>query len=57
MPHGPRFECRFAFKGWQRFWRCRVQLQSPLLELRGSFEGTPAQTPETPGLKHGEMEV
>lgn len=40
------FECRFAFKGWQRFWRCRVQLQSPLLELRGSFEGTPAQTPE-----------
>lgn len=39
-------ECRFAFKGWQSFWRCRVQLHCPLLELSGSFEGTPAQTPE-----------
>ena len=51
-PAVPRSECRFAFKGWQSFWRCRVQLHCPLLELSGSFEGTPAQTPETLGSEN-----
>lgn len=40
----PRSQCRFVFKGGERFWRCRVELHLP--QLSGSFEGIPAEAQE-----------
>ena len=37
-------QCRFVFKGGERFWRCRVELHLP--QLSGSFEGIPAEAQE-----------
>lgn len=39
-------QCRFVFKGGERFWRCRVELRLPQLQLCGSFEGIPAEAQE-----------
>lgn len=44
LSSSPRSQCRFVFKGNERFWRCRVELHLP--QLSGSFEGIPAEAQE-----------